>query len=205
MRGESPGLAAPTLPPTLQGETFTGSASQTPATTCRLELDNSGDATFTASGVATGPYPGTFTETGSYSFGPVVNPNGFGVVTSFHSTFTITSATGSVSGTKDLVGPAPGSISTCAVFAYLLTTPLDYDATVTTGSGTFRDSGTATASTATGTPFEVDAQAFVEDFLTSNGVVPLGPQTKEDCKRGGYLIYGYRNQGECIAAVNHED
>jgi hypothetical protein len=196
-------LAAPTLPPTLQGETLTGSASQTTATTCQLDLDDSGEATFTASGVAVGPYPGTFTETGTYSFGAVVNPNGFGVVTSFHSTFAITSATGSVSGTKDLAGPAPASFATCANLVWFLTTPLEYQATITTTSGAFRDSGTATATTATGTRFQLDAQAFAEDFLTSNGVVPLGPQTKDDCKDGGYLNYGFRNQGECIAAVNH--
>jgi putative nucleotidyltransferase with HDIG domain len=28
-----------------------------------------------------------------------------------------------------------------------------------------------------------------------------GPATKDDCKGGGYTRYGYRNQGQCVAAV----
>jgi hypothetical protein len=26
--------------------------------------------------------------------------------------------------------------------------------------------------------------------------------TKEDCKKGGYAKYGFKNQGQCIKAVN---
>jgi hypothetical protein len=29
------------------------------------------------------------------------------------------------------------------------------------------------------------------------------PQTKEECKKGGYTEFGYKNQGQCIKAVNH--
>jgi hypothetical protein len=29
------------------------------------------------------------------------------------------------------------------------------------------------------------------------------PTTKEDCKNGGYANYGFKNQGQCIKAVNH--
>jgi hypothetical protein len=29
------------------------------------------------------------------------------------------------------------------------------------------------------------------------------PTTKEDCKKGGYANYGFKNQGQCIKAVNH--
>ena len=29
------------------------------------------------------------------------------------------------------------------------------------------------------------------------------PQTKEECKKGGYEEFGYKNQGQCIKAVNH--
>src|SRR5688500_11865249 len=28
------------------------------------------------------------------------------------------------------------------------------------------------------------------------------PTTKEDCKNGGYAKYGFKNQGQCIKAVN---
>src|SRR5215207_10039779 len=29
------------------------------------------------------------------------------------------------------------------------------------------------------------------------------PTTAEDCKNGGYAKYGFKNQGQCIKAVNH--
>jgi hypothetical protein len=29
------------------------------------------------------------------------------------------------------------------------------------------------------------------------------PTTKEDCKNGSYAKYGFKNQGQCIKAVNH--
>jgi hypothetical protein len=29
------------------------------------------------------------------------------------------------------------------------------------------------------------------------------PTTKEDCEKGGYAKYGFKNQGQCISAVNH--
>jgi predicted outer membrane repeat protein len=30
-----------------------------------------------------------------------------------------------------------------------------------------------------------------------------GPQTKAECKNGGYKEFGFKNQGQCIKAVNH--
>jgi len=32
---------------------------------------------------------------------------------------------------------------------------------------------------------------------------PTEPQTKEDCKKGGFREFGFKNQGQCIKAVNH--
>jgi hypothetical protein len=29
------------------------------------------------------------------------------------------------------------------------------------------------------------------------------PKTKADCKKGGYKDFGFKNQGQCIKAVNH--
>jgi hypothetical protein len=31
---------------------------------------------------------------------------------------------------------------------------------------------------------------------------PVGPQTKDDCKQGGWQNYGFENQGQCIKFVN---
>ena len=30
------------------------------------------------------------------------------------------------------------------------------------------------------------------------------PQTKEECKKGGWKEFGFKNQGQCIKAVNHQ-
>jgi hypothetical protein len=35
------------------------------------------------------------------------------------------------------------------------------------------------------------------------GGTTTAPTTKEDCKNGGYAKYGFKNQGQCIKAVNH--
>jgi hypothetical protein len=32
---------------------------------------------------------------------------------------------------------------------------------------------------------------------------PLGPTSKAECKNGGYKDFGFKNQGQCIKAVNH--
>jgi hypothetical protein len=29
------------------------------------------------------------------------------------------------------------------------------------------------------------------------------PTSKEQCKHGGYATFGFKNQGQCIKAVNH--
>jgi hypothetical protein len=215
------GLAAPALaappsssppppPPSLAGESFLGTEPGTAATSCTVNTDKSGSAGFTATGTAAGPYPGTFTESGTYSFGPSVT---YGTVTAFHSTFTITSATGAVSGTKDLAAVVPdSSLGYCAngaptpgpfSIAYLISTPVTYQATITTPAGPYSDSGSATVSSAVFNFGLLGPQAFQEQFLTSNGVVAPFPQTKEDCKNSGYATYGYKNQGQCVSDVNH--
>ncbi len=38
--------------------------------------------------------------------------------------------------------------------------------------------------------------------LTVSPIVVLEPQTKDDCKKGGWEQYGFRNQGQCIKFVN---
>jgi hypothetical protein len=34
---------------------------------------------------------------------------------------------------------------------------------------------------------------------------PAGPTSKDDCKRGGWVVFGFRNQGQCIKFVNDAD
>jgi Bacterial Ig-like domain (group 1) len=95
----------------LNGEVFT---SLPAATITGGTCNPSGTSTFTfsVSGVATGPYTGTFTETGSVTVGPQtveLFPGQFaGAVTDFHASFQIDSPLGTVTGTKRRVGdPGP--------------------------------------------------------------------------------------------------
>ena len=62
------------------------------------------------------------------------------------------------------------------------------------GGEEFRDGGTAgwdglaSATAATGIDY---------DF----SVTPSSPQTKDDCKKGGWTTYGFPNQGQCITSI----
>lgn len=65
---------------------------------------NSASVSFVATGPAAGPYPGTFTETGTITAGPPdVDGNRF--TTSFDAEYEIRSSTGRVTGTKIQTGP----------------------------------------------------------------------------------------------------
>src|SRR2546423_11785824 len=101
-------------PPTLQGELL--------ATTGELfdrgaSCNPSGTTTqsFHWTGVASGPYPGTFVEDGTLTIGPQTGIGagrfGFqlGPVLSFDATFTIDSAAGAVTGAKQLIAPVASS------------------------------------------------------------------------------------------------
>ncbi len=71
--------------------TVTSSSVDCSATSANLE----GTISYEASGLATGPYSGIFTESGTFEI------NGAGEITSFSATFRIDSATGEViNGTK---------------------------------------------------------------------------------------------------------
>jgi hypothetical protein len=64
------------------------------------------------------------------------------------------------------------------------------------------------------TTLTIEADEFVEVRLAFGGerderfdwtrfdVLPNDPQTRADCKRGGWVTYGFRNQGQCIRFVN---
>jgi hypothetical protein len=43
------------------------------------------------------------------------------------------------------------------------------------------------------------SEEWVTDWQPLPG--PSGPQTKADCKNGGYKDFGFKNQGQCIKAV----
>ena len=75
---------------TLDGETLTATTTVlTPSAGCGLQ--QAGSVNFSTSGTATGPYPGTFTETGNWSFDLITEQT-------FETSFTITSGTRVLSG-----------------------------------------------------------------------------------------------------------
>src|SRR5438309_189442 len=83
-------------PRTLTGEELTA----TPDITTNCNPNGTSTVMFSASGVATGPYPGTFTEVGTATIGPqTVSPSGgssLGTLLTFDAVFTIQSPTGDV-------------------------------------------------------------------------------------------------------------
>jgi hypothetical protein len=106
---------------------------------------------FSTSGTAAGPYPGTYTESGSVTF---QNAPG-GVILSFNSQFTITSGANVITGTKQLapVQPPQGidNRGVCQVLqnGTLTNTNISmivaaqYTATVPTAAGTVTETGTS--------------------------------------------------------------
>jgi hypothetical protein len=137
-------------PQTLTGEVLLASEIPGPGTsTFSGTCDPLGNSTFqfTVTGLAEGPYPGTFTESGTITFGPFgVVEVGFGVA-AFNASFTIQSAVGTVTGTKTLATPNTG-FGACGVFAFP-TGGIDfegnvvYQAQITTPGGSATDSGTS--------------------------------------------------------------
>jgi hypothetical protein len=95
------------------------------ATTYSCNTAGTSTVSWTAQGVATGPYPGTFTASGSLTIGPQTlpgqhppGPNNEGTVAgpieSFQETFTIQSGTTTITGTKTLDPQATsGTQGTC--------------------------------------------------------------------------------------------
>lgn len=153
----------------LGGELFNSVDVSTSNKSCDLNGTSTFD--FMTHGVATGAYPGTYTEFGTLTVGPqdqVGEPLGIrrgfsaGTVLSFAATFTIDSPLAQVSGHKSIVAVVPENVAACAIqdthdFGLLygvcsnvdyqdVYLPLiDYDATIVTPTATYSDSGQAVA------------------------------------------------------------
>lgn len=207
-----PAAQAAALPPSLAGEVLTGTQGPEGAVgTCNSGA-TAGTFTYHAEGTTTGPYPGTFVEdiTVGAAYRPFSLPESAPTMTSFHATFTITSGSTIITGTKELPEFAPGfawctGTSQPVFYGFFETTALTYSATIETDGGTYGDSGTAKARDA-----EFDgnraaaSKTFTEEFLTSNGVTPREPLTKEECKNGGWKTFpqNFKNEGKCKQYVD---
>ena len=80
-------------PSSLAGETFTSHEVKGSTLSGTCNFTNESSVNFSVSGLAAGPFPGTFTESGSFSTADVT-----GFFTTFSSTFTIKSTAGTVAG-----------------------------------------------------------------------------------------------------------
>ncbi len=187
-------------PPTLTGESFHQDAPTTTSVTCNhTELGG----TFEASGIATGPYPGTFQETGS----ALVTTNGSGHAISYDLTasFTIDSPVGQVAGTKHSTNFGVSCADSQTASLAFNTTPGafvatdTYQAKILTASGAFADKGL----------FQVTySPSFLGGFteLFSSALPAprqLLPTSTADCKHDGWRNFGgmFKNQGQCVSFV----
>jgi hypothetical protein len=140
-----PSGVASAAAPSLSGEVLTGTDI---AGTCPPPGD-AGSVPYTASGTATGPYPGTFTETGYWELD-------LEVLSAFHASYTITSGSTTISGTADY---ATTTFAACDGRMY--NEPATYVATVTSPGGTTTDHGTASVNIAYG--------SFDQSFTSTGG------------------------------------
>lgn len=201
----SAGAAAATAaPPRLTDESF----HQDIPTITSIDCGESTNFTYSVTGTATGPYPGTFTETGTLTRNVL------------HANFTIDSPVGRVVGTTAGnvgVGCSGGSFcSEAAACEALLaggsgvsfnTDPFGfavgdaYEATITTSEGAFHDEGLFSAVLLRERRSD-PTNRFDERFLSQLAEpAPLRPGTKSQCKHGGWKQFGFKNQGRCIAFV----
>jgi hypothetical protein len=136
-------------------------------TTIDCDASRVSTVSYSASGLATGPYPGPFTVAGTVTIQPQTQPGPrpgtvAGPLASLSETFTIDSATGTVTGTKSLpvTGPGSGDLGSCQTVTGFDSGPVTnasgtvvdvfsqpvYTATITDASGTTSVTGDASLS-----------------------------------------------------------
>lgn len=215
-------VAAQTAPSGLGGETLEGDPT---ITNCNVSVFG-GTFTYEVSGVATGPYPGTFTERGTVTVGPE-DEQSRQAITALSASFTISSSNGEVVGKKQYVptddpfqNPATGECSegffgeTTSGRAFVYYPEFVYRAKITTPDGqTCTQEGFASLSLVEGSSILPDSftGSFYNDLNNPTPSCEGGedpppppsdvPTTKEQCKDGGFAAFGFKNQGQCVAFV----
>lgn len=207
------------------GDSVTAECDPDGTSTIRYHIEN---------GAAIGQYPGTFDEDGTITIGPQTNPGSVSVSglaqgdAVVEATFTIDSPAGQVTGTKrtplEFTGPFAGwnSQGVCAELSgeiegrpfvgheWIVEGAVSYEAVITTEAGQFRDSGVATITLIRGNnvgtpPIVSDVSGFFENFLSSGGVTPLLPTSKQQCDDGSFEEFpGFKNRGDCVSFVATE-
>jgi hypothetical protein len=138
-----PASTASAATPSLSGEVLKGTDVLTGV--CPPPGD-AGSLPYTASGTASGPYPGTFTETGYWELD-------LEVLSAFHASYTITSGSTTITGTADY---AASAFAACDGRMY--NELASYAASI---SGTATDSGTSTVNISYG--------SFDQSFTSHGG------------------------------------
>jgi len=178
--------AAAATVPSLTGETLTGASAQGNEHACLTP-------TFSVSGTAAGPYPGTFTESGTWA--PLAS--------SFSTTFTVTSGTTTITGSKTFSRTTPGlsGFFDCGADPTTMAlTGVPFTATIDTPNGQFHDEGTSSVDALI---FASGAATLTETFTSSlSEPVPVAPTSKDQCKRGGWTHFPqFKNQGKCVSSI----
>jgi hypothetical protein len=192
--------AAAQTPPSLLGETFSWLPKTSDTLTANCNQFGTSTLTWSTSGIAIGPYPGTFTTSGTATFGPVS-----GFPTGFSESFRIDSPIATVHGQTTNTDDAPASTTCNDVIANVAVLPPGtlYAAVIVPADGgpAYMDSGLSF--TYAGGPPSGTLLDYQKSFDVSFGVVPFVPTTKDQCKNGAYLDFGglFANQGACVSYV----
>jgi hypothetical protein len=220
-------IAQPPAAPPLTGEHLLAGSGLTPF---GGTIDIRGNCTpasgrpiisYTATGPASGPYPGTFREAGTATLSRITPPSGglAAPLVAFTARFTIDSPVGRVSGTRQAT-VNPRGYGFCYVDTHLgfpvdinqfLVLESSYEAVISVPQGTCRTTGSSDEVVA-----EQDAHppnpsldfAYLQPrFLTGTPTTCVaGPTSKQQCKKGGWRLFRdptFKNQGQCIKYVNH--
>ena len=187
-------VAVAAAPSTLTNERFlevTGASGGT----CSL---STASFSYEGSGTASGPYAGTFAETGSFTIAATQR------ATAFDASFTIFSAAHEmlVKGTTALDPTAPsGGCVFPPARHYLVNAGTSYVATLFTPTGNYRDQGRSSVQVGAGASGSLSV--LIERFTSSLAEPTLiVPTRKRQCKRGGWRDYPqFKNQGRCVRFV----
>jgi hypothetical protein len=178
-------------PPALNGEVF---HTDSPTVTSIVCVVDQQDATFEATGTASGPYPGTFQETGRL----VARPGGSDVTL----TFSIDSPAGHVTGTKQATVLGLACSSTVLSFNTANgVNPTRYTATIYTDAGAFNDYGLFDLNFLWDPAGVVPDSTFDESLQSQlASPTPFFPTSRAGCKNGEWRIWsvGFKSQGDCL-------
>lgn len=195
------GDESPPAGPTLQGENlvapFTGLS-----VTSNCNESGTSTVNYSATGAATGPFPGTFTADGTITIGP--QTMGVGPIMTLTETFTIISGDTTITGSKTLAEPlaelGESERATCqdvTTFGGVTGTgrivdvqaATTYEATIQSPLGTFTDSGRATpvldlveitGECAPGIPCSINSGTFDQLFTLSDQTPPPPDHCDDD-------------------------